>query len=101
MIAVSKTLRKAVVDKFAQLLNDDVMGWYAAARRIDQRTVEEGIDLATEFDDADAFACSVVNGMRVHVDLAKRFPRGAADLALFETAEELFWHLVPHRGSDS
>jgi hypothetical protein len=89
-----------VSSKLAELLKDDEAGWHEAARWIDKRALEEGIDLGAEFNSPEEFARSLMDGMQFHSDLEKLFPRGSADLAQFEVAEELFWHLMPHRGSD-
>jgi hypothetical protein len=54
-----------------------------------------GNDLAADFDSAEKFAESLMEGMRFHVDLEERFPNGVADFEHHEVAEELFWHLMP------
>jgi hypothetical protein len=93
-------LRGAVASKLAQLLKDDGAGWSEAARWIDKRALEEGIDLFADFESPEHFSNSLVEGMRFHTDFEQRFPNGLADLGRFESAEELFWHLMPHRESD-
>lgn len=95
MTADDEILRQAIAQKLAQLLKDDEAGWLNAARWIDKRALEEGIDLAAEFDSPDVFARTLMDGMRFHVDLSRRFPRGEAHLEHFESAEELFWRLMP------
>ena len=90
-----ESLRDAIADKLAQFLRDDEAGWRAAAHWIDKRALEEGIDIAAEFDSPEVFARSLIEGMRFHCDLVQRFPSGAEYLDRFEVAEELFWHLMP------
>jgi hypothetical protein len=88
-------LRSEVADKLAQLLKNDVAGWYEAARRIDSRAGEHGFDLAANFDSAQSFAESFMDGMRFDADLEQRFPNGVADFEHYGIAEELFWQLMP------
>jgi hypothetical protein len=88
-------LRDAIAVKLAQLLREDEAGWRNAARWIDKRALEEGVDLAAEFDSPEVFARSLIDGMRFHVNLLERFPTGTAELHRFEVAEELFWHIMP------
>lgn len=83
-----------------ELLKGDEAGWRDAASWIDRRAIEEGIDLSADFENVEAFAHSVVEAMRFHADLEQRFPNGKGDLAQFESAEELFWHLMPRSESD-
>jgi hypothetical protein len=90
----------AVVDKLAELLTEDEAGWLSAARRIDGRALDEGIDLFAQFDSAEIFARSLLDGLRGHVSLIDRFPNGPAELERFEVAEELFWHLMPKRNRE-
>jgi hypothetical protein len=87
--------RSELAERLTQLLKDDEAGWYNAARWIDSRALEHGFDLAADFDSAESFADSLMEGMRFHVDLEDRFPNGIADFAHCEVAEELFWHLMP------
>jgi hypothetical protein len=91
----------AVASKLMELLRDDEGGWYDAASWIDQRAIEEGLDLYADFRDVETFSHSLVEAMRVHADFDQRFPNGQVDLERFETAEELFWHLMPRREPDS
>jgi hypothetical protein len=42
-------LRSELADKLAQLLKNDVAGWYEAARWIDSRAGEHSFDLAANF----------------------------------------------------
>jgi hypothetical protein len=88
-------LRSELALKLTQLLKDDEAGWYEAACWIDSRALEHGFDLGADFDSAERFADSLVEGMRFHVDLAQRFPNGAADFENYEVAEDLFWRLMP------
>jgi hypothetical protein len=99
-IHLTELIRDAVSSKLAELLKDDEAGWHEAARWIDKQALEEGIDLWAEFDSPEKFARSLLEGMRFHCDLETLFPRGPADWERFEVAEELFWHLMPHRGSE-
>lgn len=87
-------LRDAVVRKFVQLLRDDEAGWYNAARWIDSKALEEGIDLCADFEGPEIFARSLVEGMRFHTDFERHFPNGPVDVDQFEVAEELFWQLT-------
>jgi hypothetical protein len=96
----SELLADAAVDKLAELLTDDEVGWLSAAHWIDGRASEEGIDLFVQFDSAEIFARSLLEGLRGHVSLAAKFPNGSAELERFEVAEELFWHLMPNRNRD-
>jgi hypothetical protein len=41
-----------------------------------------------------AWAASAIDALRHHIDL-KKFPKGAASLESFDTAEELFWGIFP------
>jgi len=66
-------LRSEVADKLAQLLKDDDAGWYEAALRIDSQALERGFDVAANFDGAQSFAESFMEGMRFHVDLVLPF----------------------------
>jgi len=100
-IHLTELIREAVSSKLAELLKNDEAGWQEAAHWIDKRALEEGIDLWAEFNSPEEFARSLMEGMRFHCDLERLFPSGSADLEGFEVAEELFWHLMPHRGSDS
>jgi len=88
-------LRSEVAGKLTQLLKDDEAGWYEAARWIDSRALEYGFDLGANFDSAERFAESLMEGMRFHVDLEQRFPNGIADFEHHEVAEELFWCIMP------
>jgi hypothetical protein len=93
-------LRDAVSAKLAQLLKDDEAGWHEAARWLEKRALEEGIDLFAHFESPEEFSHSLVEGMRFHTDFEQHFPNGVTDLARFEIAEELFWHLLPHSERD-
>jgi hypothetical protein len=93
-------VRSAVACKLAQLLKEDQAGWYNAASWINKRALEEGIDLYADLESPESFSNSFVEGMRFHVDLDQRFPNGVIDVERFEHAEELFWHTMPHSGSD-
>ncbi len=95
MTASLDALRDAIAQKLAQLLRDDEAGWYNAARWIDKRALEEGIDLFADFESPGVFASSLVEGMRFHTDFARCFPNGPVELERFEVAEELFWELFP------
>ena len=88
-------LRSKVADKLAKLLKKDVVGWHEAALWIDSQALEHGFDVAANFDNAQSFAESFMEGMRFHVDLEQRFPNGVADFKHYSVAEELFWHLMP------
>jgi len=101
MVASPDELRASVAAKLAQLLKGDEAGWRYAAERIDKQALEEGIDLAADFGSPEQFAETLVEGMRFHADFAGRFPNGIVDVTRFEYAEELFWHLMPHTGSDN
>jgi hypothetical protein len=96
----SESLADAAVDKLAELLTDDEVGWLSAAHWIDGRASDEGIDLFAQFDSAEIFARSLLEGLRGHISLAAKFPNGAAELERFEVAEELFWHLMPKRNRE-
>jgi hypothetical protein len=87
--------RSEVAGKLAQLLKDDEAGWYEAARWIDSCALEHGFDLGANFDSAERFAESLMEGMRFHVDLQQKFPNGIADFEHHEVAEELFWCIMP------
>lgn len=84
-----------MVNKLTQLLKDDDAGWYEAARWIDSRALEYGFDLGVNFDSAERFAESLMEGMRFHVSLKQQFPNGLADFENHEFAEELFWCIMP------
>lgn len=94
MAASLDELRDAIVRKLAQLLRDDEAGWHNAARWIDKRALEEGIDLFADFEGPEIFARSLVEGMRFRTDFERRFPNGPVDVERFEVAEELFWELT-------
>jgi hypothetical protein len=96
----SELLADAVVDKLVQLLTEDEAGWLSAAHWIDGRALDEGIDLFAQFDSAEIFARSLLEGLRGHIRLNDRLPNGVAELARFEVAEELFWHLMPKRSRE-
>jgi hypothetical protein len=96
----SESLADAAVHKLADLLTDDEVGWLSAARWIDGRASDEGIDLFAQFDSAEIFARSLLEGLRGHISLAAKFPNGAAELDRFEVAEELFWHLMPKHNTE-
>jgi hypothetical protein len=96
----SESLAGAAVDKLAELLTDDEVGWPSAAHWIDGQASEQGIDLFAQFDSAKIFARSLLEGLRGHTSLAAKFPNGAAELERFEVAEELFWHLMPKRNRE-
>lgn len=91
----SESLADEAVAKLAELLIDDEVGWLSAAHWIDGRASEQGIDLFAQFDSAEIFARSLLEGLRGHISLANKFPNGATELERFEVAEELFWHLMP------
>lgn len=84
-------LSERTAQRLAQLLIDDEAGWYDAARWLDKRALEEGLDLFANYDDPTLWARSTVEALG--------YPRGRfpdRPLECFETAEELFWALMPH-----
>lgn len=93
-------LRRAVADKLAELLKVDEAGWHRAAEWLNSLALDNGFDTAARFDSAEIFALTFMDGMALHAEMQQRFPMGAQDLAHFEVAEELFWHILPHTGRD-
>jgi hypothetical protein len=76
----SESLADATVDKLAELLTDDEVGWLSAAHWIDGRASDEGIDLFAQFDSAEIFARSLLKGLRGHISLLAKFSKNAAEL---------------------
>jgi hypothetical protein len=93
----SSELLQAIVDKLAYLLEIDEAGWRAAAKWLDSRALEDGIDLWADWENPTAWATSAVDALRHYIDL-KKFPKGIASLESFDTTEELFWGIFPQIG---
>ena len=91
----NENLKSALTEKLARLLEEDEAGWRQAAEWIDRRALDKGFDLATDYTNAKAFARSIVEGMRIHIDYQKRFPQGLKEIERHEVAEELFWQIMP------
>jgi len=78
----------------AHLLRDDEAGWYEAARWIDRRSLEEGIDLYASLESPESFSASLVEAIKFRTNFQQRLLNGIDDLKNYETAEELFWSLL-------
>ena len=94
---LSSETQAAIVRKLAALLSNDEAGWPEAAEWIDNRSLDEGIDLYAKWESPGAWAASAVDTLKhlINPNTIRRFTEDPTCIETYETAAELFWAIFP------
>ena len=84
----------SLATRLTRLLEIGEADWRSTAHSLDSEARDIGIDLGANYSSPKTWAFSAVFALEHYVD-PNRFPDGIVPAEQFETAEDLFWVILP------
>lgn len=72
--------------------------WITMAQWLERQAHDDGIVVGARYDNPQTWSHDLVESLRFHVDFERQWPDGVQEFqGTGESAEDLFWHMMPSR----